>query len=64
MTSPGTSLHADPTDLPWPLLSSKDMGLLAVGNTHPVKFCKTVFVLYPEMPLVAAVVFPRPPLTR
>ncbi len=64
MTSPGTSLHADPADLLWPGLSSKDKGLFVVGNTHPVKFCRTDFVLYPEMPLVAAVVFPRPPLTR
>lgn len=64
MTSPGTSLHADPTDLLWPGLSSQDNSLMSLGKSPPVKSCRTDFVLYPELTLASAHVFPSPCLTR
>ena len=44
-------------------MSFNDNDLSCLGIEHPSETRKTDFVLYPEMPLVAAVVFPRPLLT-
>ncbi len=63
MTSPGTSLHADPADLLCPGLSSKDKSLMSVGISPQVKSCKTDFVLYPELTPLSADVIPSPLVT-
>ena len=44
-------------------MSFNDNDLRRLGIEHLSEPRKTDFVLYPELPLVSAVVFPRPPLT-
>ena len=44
-------------------MSFNDNDLRCLGIEHLSEPRKTDFVLYPELPLVSAVVFPRPLLT-